>query len=365
MHDPAALRRLKIYALHSNRPKLGSTAGDLINEGRFLTSLSQFADVYYNGQLFRPDQPDFGLTAEEIVVPTSGYDLYYVRSNPDVFAQLPHPKIAMAYPYNETVFQTADALVVTTEAWRRGLTPYSERNMFSEPMREWYGVEIVAPKHIINIKQTLDTHFLPEPVEHDVIEARARMTFGKAIGFFGRIDSNTFPYILLSAYKDVIRSHPEIRFVVGGTVRIPLDREIVRVPRMPHEQMPAMLTACMATATDEGNDSRFLGSGKVLDSMARSVPVIAYKSPTRVEQLGDYYPLYYEDEATCRQRILEVMFDEDVRAEARRQMAIRIEHFLPQARAQAIQKDFEELVRIRSNSEMAAETPAHSSMKAA
>lgn len=60
------------------------------------------------------------------------------------------------------------------------------------------------------------------------------------------------------------------------------------------------------------------------------------------------------------------MFDNDIRAEARRQMAIRIEDFLPQARARAIQKELEELVRIRGTSVVPAEeAPADFAMEAA
>ena len=112
-------------------------------------------------------------------------------------------------------------------------------------------------------------------------------------------------------------------------------------------KMPAMVKACVATATDEGNDAAFLGSGKVLDSMACGVPVIAYKTLTRTEQLGDYYPLYYENEEECCQRIREVIHDPDIVAEARRQMDIRKRHFLPDARAAALQATLEELVELR------------------
>jgi glycosyltransferase involved in cell wall biosynthesis len=340
--------RLKIFALHTTRKTLPATGGDMINEARFLGALSQFADVYYNGQLFQPGVPGYGLTDSEIVVPRGGYDLYYVRNNPEIFMQLPGPKIVMAYPYVEEVFRVADAVVVTTEAWLRGLTPYSAENLFTRPMRHWYGSNIVQPKRVINIKQTIDPHFLSDPPRSSLIEARAKTTNGaKAIGFFGRIDSNTFPYTFLKAYMAVIKELPQVKFVVGGTVRIPLDRTIVKLARIPYEKMPAMVKACVATATDEGNDAAFLGSGKVLDAMACGVPVIAYKTPTRLEQLGEYYPLYYENEQECRQRIREVINDPDIVSEARRQLAIRKRHFLPEARAADLQATLEELVELR------------------
>lgn len=344
-------RRLKIFALHSTKPMLGTGSGDVINEARFLTSLSQFADVYYNGTLFQPNEPDYGLNATEIIIPDSGYDLYYVRANPELFAQLPHPKIAMGYPYVESVFREADALVVTTDAWKRGLEPYDpQTNIHSSRMTEWYGNGIISPKHIINIKQTMDPSFLEEPEPAEILEARMRLGFFKAIGFFGRIQDNTFPSLFLAAYKKVITQHPDIKFAVGGTVRMPLDRSILKLPRLPHDKMPALLSSCMATATDEGNDSMFLGSGKVLDSMACGVPIIAFKSPTRVEQLGDDYPLYYESVDECEKRIREAIFDEELRIEVKKQLSIRSKIFEPQCRATEIEKDLTEVVvRYRVN----------------
>lgn len=354
-------RRMRIFALHANRAVLGTTGGDMINEARFLTSLSQFADVYYNGILFQPDLPDYGLQERPIAVPQEKYDLYYVRANPEIFRQLPHPKIAMAYPYDEEVFRTADALVVTTEPWKRGLTPYAKTNQFSACMQHWYGESIHPPKAIINIKQTLNPHFIPEPSENELMEARLRLTMGPTLGYFGRIDSNTFPTIMLEAFKQLVEKYPAINLAVAGTVRIPLDPTILRLPRLPHEQMPALVSACAATVTDEGNDSLFLGSGKVLESMARGVPVIAYKSPARVEQLGEHYPLYYTTDHSCRQCIEQALFDKDVRAEARRHLAIRAQHFLPEARAREIQSAFEELVwvsRHGTDAEMAGQARA-------
>lgn len=346
LESRAGKKRLKIFALHSNRATLSATAGDMINEARFLTSLSQFADVYYNGMLFQPDAPNYGLEERPITVPEPVYDLYYVRANPEIFLQLPHPKITMAYPYFEEVFKAADALVVTTDTWKRGLTPYSKTNHFSDCMRHWYGDSIHPPKALINIRQTIDTDFIPDPPEFEIREAQARLTLGKALGYFGRIDSNTFPNILLEAVTRVHRKYPEVILAVAGTVRIPLAPEILRLARLPHEKMPALLSACTATVTDEGNDSLFLGSGKVLDSMARGVPVIAFKSPARVEQLGEHYPLYYQNEFSCRQCIEQVVFDEDVRQEARRHLAIRARRFMPDARARELQIELEELVKL-------------------
>jgi len=341
-------KRLKIYALLGTRANLEPTGGDVINESRFLETLTKFADVYYNGTLFKPGTPDFGLTKTTVEPPEPIYDLYYVRNNPPIFEMCPHPKIAMAYPYDENVFRSADALFVTTDGWMRGLLPYSPDNSYSLPLYGWYGDGIVDPPPLINIKQTVDPKFLEPVTDEQRLEARVKMTMARAIGFFGRVEGNTFPTMFLSAYKRVTQEVRDLKFVVAGTVRIPLDRSILRLPRMPYDKMPALVAGCVGTASDEGNDAFFLGSGKVLDSMAQGVPIIAYKTPPRLEQLGEDYPLYYEDERECFTRIRELLFDKDIAAECRRQVLDRIKLFLPDSRAVAIRKDLEDLVARKS-----------------
>ncbi|MCC6000958.1 MAG: hypothetical protein JJU19_08860 [Pararhodobacter sp.] len=343
---PASGRRLRIFALLSNVRLLETTRGDMIGEARFLSSLSRFADVYYNGILFQPDRPGYGLYEQDIQVPQGGYDLYYVRNNHQVFLALPHPKITMAYPYDEAVYRAADAVVVTTEAWKRGLTPYAATNMFSDCMRHWYGAQIVQPRKVINIRQTLNEDFLPEPSPRKVMEAHIRMGMRKTLSFLGRIDSNTFPVIALGSYLRLFKSDPDIRLAIGGTVRIRLNPNVVQLPRLPHDDMPAFLQACRVTLTDEGADARFLGSGKVLDSMARGVPVLAYRTDTRLEQLGEYYPLYYDDAESCHAAMRMALYDDDVWQEARRQLLARQHFFLPATRAAELELELSQMIAL-------------------
>lgn len=337
--------RTKIWALHSTRPMLGTGAGDLINEARFLASLSQFADVYYNGTLFQPGAPDYGLNAGEIVVPKEGYDLYYVNSNPDLFAQLPHPKIAMGNPHTESVFETADALLVPTESWRKGLLPYDpETSGYSARMTDWYGDAALPLKRVINVGESIDPHFRKEPNSKDVLEARMRLGLFKTIGYFGSVRENTFPQIFLEAYKATMKEVPDVKFAVSGSANMSLDRTILRLPWLPYEKMPALIDACIATVADEGQGSMFLGSAKVLDSMARGVPVIAYKSLARIEQLGDDYPLYYEDVDSCRRCIRKVILEADVQNDVTAKLLKRIGKFTCKARSERIRPQLMELI---------------------
>ena len=337
-------RRPRIYALLGSLPRLQPTRGDQINEARFMAALSSFADVFYNGQLFRPELPGWGLDATTIEVPAKDYDLYYVRNNTPIFLSCPSPKVAMAYPFDAEVFRAADALFVTTAAWQWGLEPYSPANPYSRVLTSWYGDMRMALPPIINIKQVLDDRFLVPPEPRDITEARARMTFGRTIGFFGRIEANTYPTILTAAYQDLKTRMQSLQLVVAGTLRIPLPDKVLLVPRIDYEQMPRFLKACIATASDEGDDAEFLGSGKVLDSVAAGVPVIAYKTPPRVEQLGEDYPLYYRDQAGATQRLKEAALDRDLMADVKAHLAARAVMFSPAARSQDLKIAIESLL---------------------
>ncbi|MGH6978567.1 MAG: hypothetical protein ACRED4_04650 [Brevundimonas sp.] len=338
-------RRPRIFALLGNRARLQPTSGDQINEARFLAALSSFADVYYNGQLFRPELSGWGLDATVIATPAKDYDLYYVRNNTQIFAACPSPKVAMAYPFDPVVFREADALFVTTAAWKWGLEPYSPTNRYSRPLEGWYGRMSMKLPKLINIKQVLDEHFLTPPVPRDVTEARARMTFGRIVGFFGRIESNTYPTILTAAYQDLKKLLPDLQLVVAGTLRIPLPADVMLAPRIDYEKMPQFVKACIATASDEGDDAEFLGSGKVLDSVAAGVPIIAYKTPPRVEQLGEDYPLYYRDHAGAAKRLMQAAFDRELMADVRKHLAVRSVMFSPATRALELKVEIETLLQ--------------------
>ena len=338
-------RRPRIFALLGNRARLQPTSGDQINEARFLAALSSFADVYYNGQLFRPELSGWGLDATTIATPAKDYDLYYVRNNTQIFSACPSPKVAMAYPFDPVVFREADALFVTTAAWKWGLEPYSVSNRYSRPLAGWYGDMAVKLPKLINIKQVLDERFLTPPVQRDVTEARARMTFGRIIGFFGRIDTNSYPFILTAAYQDLKKLLPDLQFVVAGTVRMPLPEGVFQAPRIDYEKVPTFVKACIATASDEGDDAEFLGSGKILDSVAAGVPIVAYKTPPRVEQLGEDYPLYYRDYAGAARRLMETAFDRELMADVKKHLAARSVMFSPDARAIELKIEIESLLQ--------------------
>ncbi len=175
------MNRPKIYVLHAHLASLQPTSGDRIETIRFMKTLSQFGDVFYNDDPVLFDRPDLGLTRTSVELPQRNYDLYYVRANHEIFRRLPGPKITMAYPYDPEIYAMADAIVVTTSEWKRLLQSYNSDAEVRTKLAKWYPADqIVMPRHIVNIRQTIEPAF--DQYSRPRIELyRAKMTNGKAL----------------------------------------------------------------------------------------------------------------------------------------------------------------------------------------
>jgi len=147
--------RKKVWCLFMNKSYLSIVMGDSIGEYRIIKMLSKYHDVYYNGVLFDEHASIIG-HENKIAIPKSGYDLYYVRCNKEVFLALPHPKVYMAYPYDEEVFKVADGLVVTTHFWGEYLKDPETRQKNADITQQWYPSATIFPKKVLQFKQCCD-----------------------------------------------------------------------------------------------------------------------------------------------------------------------------------------------------------------
>lgn len=285
--------RPRIFVLHAKLGSLQPVSGDRIETIRFMKTLNQFADVYYNSMKFDPSRDDLGLHEREVTPPVGDYDLYYVRANHDFFKQLPSPKITMAYPYEPEIFAEADAILITTSEWKRLLESYNEDSVSRATLAKWYPAEgIVKPKRLINIRQTIDPSV--NGVSLKKIDLfRARLTNGEAIGYFGRVTEESMPRIFLSQYSALRKKFPSVVVAMAGNIRAKLSPDILNLGRIDYADMPNLVRACSAIISNEEKDAEFLGSGKVLEAVGAAIPIITKSNPVRDEQLGVDYPLYY------------------------------------------------------------------------
>lgn len=313
-------RKLKIWCLFGNKPALSVAHGDSIGEARIVRMLSHDFDVYYNGVPLDAKTPlEFGGGSEINLPVDDAYDLYYVRANPEVFLELPHPKVYMAYPYHDEAFRVADALVVTTEVWGELLR--SDRSVRDENYfyQEHYPPRARIPNRVIQFKQALDPTVGPSSVsERDVQRWRFEFTNAtNVLGYAGRLD-NDVPRLSIDAF---LRSTPRSPVVYAGRIRRGSSTSLLKHERalhvgaVPYAAMGSFYTALAATTTQEGSDAQFLGNNKVLDSISVGTPVITHRNNVRVEYLGADYPGLFRTSAEAERIFRRFAMDEDFRME--------------------------------------------------
>ncbi|MCC6710256.1 MAG: glycosyltransferase [Gammaproteobacteria bacterium] len=292
-------RRPRIWCGFANKGTLDAARGDSIGEMRILKMLSCFADVYYNGVAVDRDCLCFG-AGEQLTLPRDEFDLYYVRANNALFAQLPHPKICMAYPYDEEIFAMADGLVVTTDIWKHLLLTPARRPPFAEFFAKWYPDTFHTAKPIVQFKQAIDPSFAAIAASDQQRSAwRFKLTNTDVFGFYGRLDKSSLPYSIMQAAQ----SDSRVLLAFAGRIRSDLKAEQdiiarhVYLGQVPYQQMPQLIAATACTLAGESCDDDVLGSNKVLDSIGLGVPVICKRNPVRDEYLGADYLGLFDDTA--------------------------------------------------------------------
>ncbi len=325
--------KLKIFCQYINYPSLSPTSGDKINEIRFYRALSEFADIYYNDHLVDWSSDELGVPGK-LNPPSRQYDLYYVRGNHELLQSLPHPKATMAYPYDPKSFAEVDAVFVTTQAWSDLLKQHNGSVAVQQKLAKWYPEQIEMPRNIVNIQQTIDPMFCEEPSSAELLYWRARTTGAPVFGFFGRVTEETIPRDLLNAIeyvRDVEKSTVSPLAAFSGSIRTKLPNSVLNLGTIAYRDMPKVIRVCHGTLGQSCKDSDYLGSGKILDSIACGTPIITKENLVRVEQLGAEYPGLFNTQEQANEILLKLCTDEDFVSEVRSYLLSRRSSFLPKA----------------------------------
>ena len=148
-------RRLKIYYLLSKCSKLEPISGDRISEINIIKAMSVFADIYYNGVLYRGGGTVGG--KPKILPPHNNYDLYYIRANPDIARKVPSDRlIYFSTPFEADVFERSLALTTYTDSWTNDMRGDFEltRSMYPNEHKNF-----IRKKNIFTINQVIDPIF--------------------------------------------------------------------------------------------------------------------------------------------------------------------------------------------------------------
>jgi glycosyltransferase involved in cell wall biosynthesis len=126
------------------------------------------------------------------------------------------------------------------------------------------------------------------------------------IGVIGTIYDQNYPDSLLEIVRGLRKRYPSknIKIVIySGNILKELPKENwIYVSRYKKtEQNRALLELDIIVNTWKAKPQIFSGSNKNLDAISLGIPLIAAKTPSYVEQLGEEYPLFYDfTEATTR-----------------------------------------------------------------
>lgn len=338
----------KIFTLLGNNTTLNTTGGDKINEIRFYTALSKHFEVYYNGQLFDPYAIDYGIKDLPIQIPEDNYDVYYVRANNRILYNCPRPKVAMGIPYSSWLYHHVDAVITTTESWKQAILNYNNSTYYRELVGDWYGnsEKIIVPKKVINIRQTIDSNFM-EKIDANTL-MRNRISFGlkPTFGFFGSLAMQIFPNLAIKALQRMINNGYDINIIAAGKKysNTIVPNKVKYLGYLPYESIPDYIQTCTCLIANEGVETEYLGSGKVLDAIAAGIPILSYRSAVREEQLGKDYLGFYSSEEEAYFIAKFILENPFFRKKIVDQLKLRYEMFSTESQGDYLYKQFSDLI---------------------
>lgn len=289
---------MKIYYLLGNNAKITPISGDRISELNIIKALSKVADIYYNNTLYKGG--NIAGAGNKILKPRQDCDLYYIRANTSVLNMIPKNKLVyFASPFNKIAFEKAVCITTYSDSWTKKMKenydfPYS---MYPNSF---------PGKTIKTINQVIDPIFYKNKDEKIVSSIRKEVGGSFILGHFGRVSDSCFPHVLLRAMPKLITECPGIKFlfatsdkykkVLIGSKKYRSQAKNIIFKKFDYKNVPDAISACDATIyTYIDRQGHFAGSMKVLESMARGVPIILPKYDARVDELGSDYPFFFKN----------------------------------------------------------------------
>jgi len=283
---------MKIYYQYSSVDKIMPVKGDFINELNTIRALAEFAEVYFAGRLYEPDNPNFFSLYHKLDIRDA--DFVWIRASQPTFNLAVHfkkPVCWMASPYNEYAFRKASFIACFSKKWEQNLKKGVTNHLNPSGIRF---------RNALNVGQTVTDEFVPLPTSIKSQQIRADLNAEFVVGCFGRIVKSNYPALLISCIPELSRRIPGIKFIFGCTNQgvIPDNLPNVVFTNFSHADMPYALSACDVTFTGAtGSEWDFCGSLKLIEAAACGVPFICQHSDARIELSGIDYPFYLPESA--------------------------------------------------------------------
>jgi len=287
---------VKIFYQYSTCKTLKPISGDLISEIGILTALSQFADVYYSGTLFKPGVPGYGLQEYRGSIESRAagdYDVYYVRSNKPVFRAIPRrkPRLWMAAPFDLHCYRDATAIATFSKAWAKDLRGPNTYTRIPKLHQN-------AFRKIVTVYQVVGDNFRPMQDAPRTQQIRKNVGGEFVIGFFGCTRKSRFPFGFIRIWRSFVARHPQVRLLLAVTENpknLSFSRRLPNISRMSfsHAEMPNAVSACdLMLIARQQEQGEICGCSKTLEAAACGVPILLGAHAARMEALGEDYPFF-------------------------------------------------------------------------
>ena len=286
---------MKIYYQYSKCKTLPPKKGDYITEINCILALSKFADVYYSGSLFRPNEKRFGLREYTGSIykrmKRQEYDTYFVRSNRELFMKIGKNKVkfwnAGNYSLEKEIFEEATAVYTRTETMQ---------HVFTKGQKVWANPKGKVIKNVFVFPQPYGDAFVDQKESEKSKKIRKDLGADFIIGCFGTLRKSNFPHLLINSLKYINKKNLLVKVLMGVTKdknNSPKKEKNVVCKKYHYSVMPHVISACdLCIVNETGVTWNYLDSLKALEPAACKVPIIMPYADSRVEIMGNDYPLF-------------------------------------------------------------------------
>lgn len=321
--------RGNIYYLYSNKWTISNSwSGASINCLNEIAVLCRLYNVYYN-DIYVNDLFEDGVFNEKkyndrffleyksrttnlssilpkILLPSRNYNSIFYRCGNDkkcvefFLDELPDPKI-FSHNFVDEIWNNKEIVGFQTEAARKlalanNLSKYDDDGTLGYldcdviPVNSFVRyqaspIKLSVIKNIYNnknrdkLKKSLNSKFL--------------------IGVIGTIYEGTYPDILIDAVEKIRNKFPDLNakiviYTINVLKELPKKDWIIVSNYEKRNQEDALLQLDVIVNTWKSSAQIYSGSNKNIDAINHAIPLIAARTPSYVEQLGEGYPLFYD-----------------------------------------------------------------------
>lgn len=323
------IKRKDIYYLYADKWWISyQWSGASINAINEMAVLSKDNNVYYNdvyvsdlfhGGVFdekkylerysreaKERKADYSTFLPKVFCPSRHYDAAFYRSGSNekcvnfFLNEMPEPKI-FSHNYVQEVWDGGSTIGFQTESSQK-LAIESELASYDDDGTLGYADADRPPaqsflRYQVSAQQASRLSKVFDKVSRSRLKEELESNF--LIGVIGTIYEGTYPDLLIEVVEKLRSNYPELNakiviYSINILEEIPKRDWIVVSKYDKESQEDALLQLDVIVNTWKSSAQVYSGSNKNIDAINHGIPLIAAKTSSYVEQLGEGYPLFYD-----------------------------------------------------------------------